>query len=69
MGSLWQDTSTRTNLTRIEDNKHLVESVAEAYSHENGTVVLSFPYKVGEAKTLGETEWIYNAGRQQEIFE
>lgn len=69
VGSLWQDTSTRTNLTRIEDNKHLVESVAEAYSHENGTVVLSFPYKVGEAKILGQTEWIYNAGRQQEIFE
>ena len=69
VGSLWQDTSERTNLSRVEDNKHLVESVAEAYSHENGTVVLTFPYKVGEAKILGQTEWIYNAGRQQEIFE
>ena len=69
VGSLWQDTSDRTNLSRVEDNKHLVDSVAEAYSHENGTVVLTFPYKVGEAKTLGQTNWIYNAGRQQEIFE
>ena len=69
VGSLWQDTSERTNLSRVEDNKHLVDSVAEAYSHENGTVVLTFPYKVGEAKTLGQTEWKYNAGRQQEIFE
>jgi len=69
VGSLWEDTSARTDLTRIEDNKHLVESVAEAYSHENGTVVLTFPYKVGEAKTLGQTEWKYNAGRQQEKFE
>ena len=69
VGSLWEDTSTRTDLTRIEDNKHLVDSVAEAYSHENGTVVITFPYKVGEAKTLGQTEWKYNAGRQQEKFE
>lgn len=69
VGSLWQDTSTRTNLSRVADNAHLVESVLEAYSHENGTVVLTFPYKVGEAKTLGQTEWIYNGGRYQTIFE
>ena len=69
VGSLWRDTSTRTNLTRIEDNAHLVESVDEAYSHENGTVVLTFPYKTGSAKTLGQTEWKYNGGRKQDIFE
>ena len=69
VGSLWQDTTTRTNLSRIEDNAHLVESVVEAYSHENGTVVLTFPYKVGTAETLGQTEWIYNGGRYQTIFE
>lgn len=69
IGSLWQDTSTRTSLSRVEDNKHLVESVEEAYSHENGTVVLTFPYEIGTAKTLGQTEWIYNFGRKQTIFE
>lgn len=66
VGSLWQD---GTQHAHEEENANLVNSAAEAYSHENGTVVLTFPYKVGTAKTLGQTKWIYNGGRQQEIFE
>lgn len=66
VGSLWQDGS---RLAQEEENANLVASVAEAYSHENGTVVLTFPYKVGTAEVLGKTEWIYNGGRQQTIFE
>lgn len=37
----------------VERNKYLHEGVEESLSYLDGTVVLTFPYKVGEAKSLG----------------
>lgn len=37
----------------VERNKYLHKNVEESLSYLDGTVVLTFPYKVGEAKSLG----------------
>ena len=39
----------------VERNKYLHAGVEESLDYLNGTVVLTFPYKVGEAKSLGST--------------
>ncbi len=46
-GGSWQASVTR--------NEYLHKSVLESYSFIDGTVVLTFPYKVGTAKSLGTT--------------
>lgn len=61
VGSVWEPS--RVDLARVEDNAYLKNAAAECISCENGTVVLTFPYHIGEAKTLGPREWIYNGGR------
>lgn len=66
IGSLWQDGS---KYARTKENKQLIQNAREAYSHESGTVVLKFPYVVGEAYITGKTRWIYNGGRNFEVFE
>lgn len=45
---------------RINENEFLKKSAVEYMSFGEGTVVLTFPYKVGTAETLPPTEWIYN---------
>lgn len=45
---------------RKEENAHLIASAKEAIAWGNGTVVLSFPYKVGTAVKLPATTWTYN---------
>lgn len=47
---------------RVEENEYLKNVSAEWYTWAKGSVVLEFPYKVGQAKILPETEWIYNGG-------
>ena len=37
----------------VERNKYLQQNVEESLDYLNGTVVMTFPYKVGEAKSLG----------------
>lgn len=44
-GGSWQASVTR--------NEYLQKNVLESLDYLNGTVVLTFPYKVGEAKSLG----------------
>lgn len=63
VGSIWE--GIRTDLSRTEDNKHLVEVAAETISCENGTVVLGFPYKIGQAKIMEPCDWRYHAGVRQ----
>lgn len=57
-----EEFSTVEYYKRVEENKYLQESAAEYYTWKDGTVVLTFPYKVGEAVVLPEIEWIYNNG-------
>ena len=51
-------------IERVDANKYLVESVEEFVTGGGGTKVLTFPYKVGEIKDLGPTEWIYDNGKR-----
>ena len=67
VGSVWEPS--RVDLARVEDNEYLKNAAAECISCENGTVVITFPYNIGEAKTLGPREWIYNGGRAYEPHE
>ena len=61
LGSLYQETPEYLS-ARIEENSHLQESALESYSHGNGTVVLTFPYKVGTAEIMEASDWRYNRG-------
>ncbi len=45
---------------RTNENNHLKEVVQEWFASYDGTVVLTFPYRVGEAKCLPHFDWIYN---------
>ena len=56
--SIWD--ASGTYLARIEDNEHLRQSCEEYVSHGGGTVVLEFPYKVGEYKKLAPCDWRYH---------
>lgn len=56
--SIWD--ASGTYLARIEDNEHLRQSCEEYVSHGGGTVVLKFPYKVGEYKKLEPCDWRYH---------
>ena len=49
-----------TGFEALEANQYLRDSVQEYYSMGNGTVVLTFPYKVGTAEIMKPLEWIYN---------
>lgn len=67
VGSIWEPS--RAELARVEDNEYLQKVAAECISCENGTVVITFPYNMGEAEILGPREWIYNGGRQRNKYE
>jgi len=60
VGSLY----TATVHAKVNENAYLQESALESLSHGNGTVVLSFPYSVGTAKTMEPCDWRYNNGER-----
>ena len=51
-----------TTYAHEEENERLRQSALEYLSHGEGTVVLSFPYKVGEAEIMPSSDWRYNNG-------
>jgi len=55
--SVWD---TREDLAAKPANEQLRQQCKEYYSYGEGTVVLSFPYKVGEAKVLDGFECVYD---------
>ena len=44
----------------IKENEYLQSKAKECYSWKKGTVILEFPYNVGEAITLEPCDWKYN---------
>lgn len=58
VGSLYSE----TKYARLEENAHLQESVVESIAHGDGTVVLTFPYKIGSAEIMEPLDWKYNNG-------
>lgn len=56
-GSIWTDGTWKE---AKEANTNLQGSVKEYYHRGDGTVVLTFPYKVGEARILQPCDWKYN---------
>lgn len=56
-GSIWTDGTWKE---AKEANVNLQNAVKEYYHRGDGTVVLTFPYKVGEAKVLEPCDWRYN---------
>ena len=46
-------------------NAWLMKNSLDYYSWEDGGKVLTFPYKVGTAKSLPMQEWIYHASRER----
>ena len=67
VGSIWYGVPEgyrKANLETVEGNEHLVEVAEEVYSCENGTVVLTFPYKLGQAEILEPCDWKYTNGKR-----
>ena len=58
-GSIYNDGTWRAALAA---NEHMRESVKEYYHYGDGTVVLTFPYKLGTAEILESFDWRYNGG-------
>ena len=58
LGSLY----TATWAARVNENEYLKKSVQESLTHGNGTVVLTFPYAIGESETMPPCDWRYNDG-------
>jgi hypothetical protein len=58
LGSMY----TATFAERPEENAHLKEVAKECLSHGTGTVVLTFPYTIGTAKTMEPCDWRYDNG-------
>lgn len=64
VGSLYS----ATEFARVNENANLQKSVLESLSHGNGTVVLSFPYRVGSAEIMEPCDWRYNNGKRQSLI-
>lgn len=60
--SIWEPS--RPSLARVAENEHLRQSCEEYVSHGEGTVVLTFPYKVGTYEKLAPLDWKYDNGSQ-----
>ena len=58
--SIWEPS--RTTLANVAQNEKLRQSCEEYVSHGDGTVVLTFPYKVGEYKIMEPCDWRYDNG-------
>lgn len=59
------DYKTDRDGVKVAQSIHLHEVSDEAYSFGQGTVVLQFPYKAGEAKILPLRDWIYHVKAPQ----
>lgn len=66
LGSIY--TNKYPHFARLEENAQLRESAEEAYTCGGGTMTLTFPYKVGEAKKAAPCEWKYNGGVPKERY-
>jgi beta-lactamase superfamily II metal-dependent hydrolase len=62
VGSLY----TATWAARKTENAHLQESVEESLAHGKGTVILTFPYKVGTSKKAAGFDWKYNSDGERD---
>ena len=68
---LYTDTHTNSDYktdrdgVKVAQSMHLHEVSEEAYSFGQGTVVMTFPYRAGEAKVLPLREWIYHTKAPQ----
>lgn len=58
--SIWEPS--RPSLARVAENEHLRQSCEEYVSHGNGTVVMTFPYKVGTYEVMKPLDWKYDNG-------
>jgi len=65
-GSLYKATGPEgqnwSHFARETENAALRKKSQEYYSHGHGTVVMTFPYKVGQAQTLDICKWEYDGG-------
>ena len=59
------DYKTDKESVRVAQSIHLHEVSEETYSFGQGTVVMTFPYKVGEAKVLPLREWVHHTKAPQ----
>lgn len=60
VGSMY--TNKYPQFARVEENKQLQEMVEESYAVDAGTVILTFPYKVGSVEKTEPCDWRYNGG-------
>ena len=51
-----------SHFARETENAALRKKAQEFFSHGHGTVVMTFPYKVGQAQTLAICKWEYDNG-------
>ena len=49
---------------RVAQSIYLHQAIEEAFGYGEGTVVMEFPYKTGDAKLLPLREWIYHESGQ-----
>lgn len=65
-GSLYKATGPNgqnwSHFARETENEALRKKSQEYYSHGHGTVVMAFPYKVGQAQILDICKWKYDNG-------
>ena len=54
------------NFAREDENESMRTKAEEFYSHGEGTVVMTFPYKVGTAKIMEPCKWQYSGGMPPE---
>ena len=62
VGSVWSENSTRSDLASVEGNETMVKSAKECISCADGSVVLTFPYKIGSAEIKEPCDWRYDGG-------
>lgn len=61
-GSIWQDGTWRQAESA---NEYARQNVKEYYHYGDGTLILTFPYKLGSVETLEPNEWVYNGGQDR----
>jgi hypothetical protein len=67
-GSLYMDDATRLH-ARAAEHATMQEKASEICHYGNGTVVFTFPYKLGTYETLPKNEWIYHNGQPNRYFD
>ena len=62
-GSIWNDD--RPTAARLDENEKLRQSSEEYLTRGDGTLVLTFPYKVGTCEIMEPCDWRYDYGIQK----